>query len=101
MDYNKPPYPQQQGEKANQPPPANQAPPPPANMAPPPYGQQGQVTATPVSWDVLIGYIAHGAAILTTLLATLLMGTAKQTKSLVEGIDATMSIKFSTFSAFK
>ncbi|XP_078175147.1 CASP-like protein 1E1 [Carex rostrata] len=88
-----PPYMQQQGEQATQAPPVT---------APPPYTQQqrGQVNVitTPVSLEEMIGYIARGAALLTTFLATVIIGTSNQTKGkfLLES-----TAKFSRFSAFK
>lgn len=108
MDYNKPQpppppfssavpqYEQQRGGEVNKP--------PPANLAPPPYGQQqgqqAQVTiATPMSLEGMIGYIARGAAIATTFLATVIVATSKQTKG--SDYDIEFVLKFSKYSALK
>ncbi|XP_078175157.1 CASP-like protein 1E1 [Carex rostrata] len=73
---------------------------PPVTSAPPPFMQQkGEQATQPISLEVIIAYIARGAAILTTFLATVIIGTANQTK--VDEDLVKYTAKFSRFSAFK
>jgi uncharacterized protein (TIGR01569 family) len=84
----------QQGKVATQSPPFT---------APPPNIQQQReqmhVITTPLSLEGMIGYIARGASILTTFLATVIIATSSQT--IAVDLLGEVIAKFSNFSALK
>ncbi|KAJ4752410.1 CASP-like protein [Rhynchospora pubera] len=87
------PYMQQNFDEAYQP--------PPVDMSQPPFVQQRQAAQAftiPLSIEG-IGYIARCASIVTTFLATIIMGTAKQT--IGSDYYYRVTAKFSSFSALK